>query len=173
MTDSLRQRKMKFNFYFDAQKLTHCSQQTLRQFIDLMTECDDYLCIRNEHFAYSNFCMIYFVSSYRSSIIYQEKVCNKNTKIRDDDGNKIFFLINIFPSVFIASFAFISKLMERSALYAWTMYILKRTPSPTLNEQNGMWKQSVEKKCLDSLGYNCSFSFSSWIIHVRSLIWSW
>ena len=43
---------------FDAQKLAaRCFQQTLREFIDLMNGCDDYLCIWNAHFACSNFCL--------------------------------------------------------------------------------------------------------------------
>ena len=44
-------------------------QQTLRYYIIFKKSIRDYLCIRNPHFAYSNLCSIYFVSSCQSLTI--------------------------------------------------------------------------------------------------------
>ena len=53
----------------DEQKLEHYLQQTSQHFIDTMNNFDNYLEIRDAHFAYSNLCMSYSVPSNRSLIM--------------------------------------------------------------------------------------------------------
>ena len=62
MTDRLEMEYIKHSF--DEQNLGRYLQQSSRNFIDSINNVDDHLKLCNAHLAYSNLCIVYFVSSY-------------------------------------------------------------------------------------------------------------